>query len=228
MIETGSNTRLRATLWAGVAAPVLVVSTFLVEGALRPGYDPVRHQVSLLSLGDAGSIQIASFLLGGALLILFSLGLRTRVRAGPGAVGAPLAIGGSGLGLVLAGLFSTVPSYGFPPGAPDGLPNALPASAYVHVVGAFLFFFCLVFASLILGRRFRRSGAMRWATFSIATGIVVFAFFGLSGGGPSGALLFPSAAGLFQRIAIITGLGWILAVALLELGGWVPARSDEG
>jgi hypothetical protein len=131
----------------------------------------------------------------------------------------PIAIGASGLGLIVAGLFSTVPSYGFPPGAPVGLPANLPASAYIHVVGAVLFFFGLVIASIALSRRFRRSGAAGWAIYSIVSGVAIFVFFGLSGGGPNGDLLVPSAAGLLQRVAIIAGLSWVLAVALRILRG---------
>ena len=35
----------RAGLWAGVVGPILFIVVFLVEGAIRPGYDPIRHQV---------------------------------------------------------------------------------------------------------------------------------------------------------------------------------------
>ena len=41
-------------MWAGVIGPALFIIVFLVEGAVRSGYDPVRMQVSYLSLGDAG------------------------------------------------------------------------------------------------------------------------------------------------------------------------------
>ena len=38
------------------------VIVFLVEGAVRSGYDPVRLVVSYLSLGDGGWVQVATFL----------------------------------------------------------------------------------------------------------------------------------------------------------------------
>jgi hypothetical protein len=36
---------------------------------LRPDYDPMRHPVSLLSLGDAGWVQVAIFIVTGTLLL---------------------------------------------------------------------------------------------------------------------------------------------------------------
>ena len=49
-------------LIGGVIGPVLFVVVFLMEGATRPGYDPMRMFVSLLSLSDLGWQQIANFL----------------------------------------------------------------------------------------------------------------------------------------------------------------------
>lgn len=36
-----------------LAGPIFVVS-FLIQGVIRPGYDPLRHPVSALSLGPGG------------------------------------------------------------------------------------------------------------------------------------------------------------------------------
>lgn len=40
--------------WAGVMDPSLFVVAFLVEGWLRPGYDPAADYVSARSLGERG------------------------------------------------------------------------------------------------------------------------------------------------------------------------------
>ena len=55
----------RLALLAGVVGPPLFVATFLIEGATRRGYDPIRLQVSYLSLSDQGWMQIANFCLSG-------------------------------------------------------------------------------------------------------------------------------------------------------------------
>jgi hypothetical protein len=74
----------RLALWAGVVGPLLFVATFLIEGATRRGYDPVRLQVSYLSLGDQGWMQIANFCLSGGLAIFFAWGLRQALETGRG------------------------------------------------------------------------------------------------------------------------------------------------
>jgi uncharacterized protein DUF998 len=204
--------------WAGIAGPILFVAVFLVEGALRAGYDPVRMQVSYLSLGDRGPIQVASFLGCGALLGLFSAGLRRQlaVVGGPGCRIGPIAIGAVALGLIVAGIFSTMPAFGYPPGTPDAFPTDIPPNGYLHVAGALLFFGGMIAAPLVLARRFRSGGLGGWSWASIAVAVVVLVAFGASSADPSGRPFVPAAAGLLQRIAIVAGLGWIAAVAALD------------
>jgi hypothetical protein len=218
-----SEVRRAAPDWrirAGIVGPVLFVGVFLVAGALRPGYDPVRMQVSYLSLGDGGAVQVASFLVSGLLIATFAVGLRARLAGagGRGAVGGPVAAGSVALGLVVAGIFSTVPAFGYPPGTPDGFPSQVPATAYLHVLGAVLFFGGMIAAPILLARRYRAGGAMTWAWFSVGSAIVVFAAFAASSADPSGRPFVPSAAGLLQRIAIVAGLAWIAVVAWAESG----------
>jgi hypothetical membrane protein len=205
--------RAPAVLWAGVIAPLLFTVVYMVEGGTRPGYDPLRHQVSLLSLGEGGWIQTASFLVTGALLIAFAIALRADLREGPGARGVPVAIAVSGVGFVVAALFPTQPLFGYPPGTPDGMATDISASSLLHVTGAGLLFFGLVVAALVLANRDRRAGDTVWVVASVVAAVTVFVFFGLSGGGPSGQLLFPGASGLLQRVSLVVGLGWIAAIA---------------
>ena len=108
----------RILLACGVVGPALFVAVFMVEGALRPYYDPMRQPVSLLSLGTDGWFQVAAFLTSGMLLLGFAVGLRRVLEDGRGAIGAPIAVGTIGGGLLLAGAFSADPSFGYPPGAP--------------------------------------------------------------------------------------------------------------
>jgi hypothetical protein len=57
---------------AGVIGPALFVAVFLLEGWLRPGYNPMAEYVSALSLGGRGWVQIVNFLIFGALLFGFT------------------------------------------------------------------------------------------------------------------------------------------------------------
>ncbi len=58
--------------WSGMIGPTLFVAVFLVEGWIRPGYNPLSEYVSALSLGGRGWIQIANFVIFGVLLFGFS------------------------------------------------------------------------------------------------------------------------------------------------------------
>jgi len=206
-------------LWGGVAGPVGFVVVFLVEGVIRDGYDPVRLQVSYLSLGEGGWVQVASFLVAGVLVIGFALGVRRVLRGGRAATGVPIAIGVVGAGLFIAGVFSTMPAFGYPPGTPPGFPKEIATTAYLHLVGAVCFFGGLVAAPLLIVRRMRADGAHGAALASVATAFLIVAFFGASSADASGEPFFPAIAGLLQRVSITAGLGWLATLAL-----WLLAR----
>ena len=218
----------RVLLGCGILGPALFVAIFLVEGALRPDYDALRMQVSLLSLGDRGAIQVASFLLSGTLVLLFAVGLRRWLAPGRAAVSGPVAVGAVGLGLVLAGVFSVQPSFGYPPGAPEGIGTSISTASFVHVLGAFLFLFGMAAAAAVFAWRFREAGRRGWAAWSAAAAVVVVVFFGASSGGPDGMPLVPAYAGLFQRIAIICGLGWLASLAGGILSGMIERAPESG
>ena len=55
----------RALLIGGVIAGPLYMGIGVIEILIRPGFDMSRHELSLMSLGDLGWIQIASFLVTG-------------------------------------------------------------------------------------------------------------------------------------------------------------------
>jgi hypothetical protein len=207
--------------WSGIGGPILFVEVFLVEGAVRPGYDPVRMQVSYLSLGERGPIQVLSFLITAGLIGLFAIGLwrELALSGGPAARGGPIALLAVALGLLVAGIFSTMPAFGYPPGTPDAFPTDIPPNGYLHVGGALLFFGGLIAAPLVFARRFRGIGRDGWSLASVAVALVVLLAFGASSADPSGRPFVPAAAGLLQRIAIVAGLGWIATLALVA-----PAR----
>jgi len=203
----------RTALWAGIAGPVLFIVVFLVEGVIREGYDPVRLQVSYLSLGEGGWVQVLSFLVSGALILVFAGALRGVLEGGPGAVTGTLGVALAGAGLVIAGVFSTMPAFGWPPGTPDGFPSDIPPTGYLHVLGALCFFGGMILAPAALARRFWRERSVGWTVYCLATAVVVFVFQGAASSDPSGHPLYPDAVGLFQRIAIVAGLAWIALLA---------------
>jgi hypothetical membrane protein len=209
-VRTGSD-----LLLAGAAGAVLTVATFTIGGALRPGYDPVRHYVSQLSLGPGGWVQVANFLVTGALMLVLAVGLRRRLAPNAGGLFGPILLATFGLGPVGAGLFPADPGLnGFPPGT--SIPPDSPTFDFrVHIVSAIVVFCSLPAAALVLARRFRRDGRPGWATYSVATGVLVRLLWAgstiliVDGSAPIDAI-----GGLVQRGYLVLGFGWVAAVAL--------------
>ena len=77
-----TKTQLQLTAWAGMIGAFLFVAIFTLEGWLRPGYQPLATYVSALSLGPRGWIQIANFIIFGALLFVFTRGVASQFPGG--------------------------------------------------------------------------------------------------------------------------------------------------
>ena len=117
----------RALLAGGVVAGPLYMGIGVIEILIRPGFDIRRHELSLMSIGDLGWIQIASFLVTGLLVLGCAVGMRRVMRSGRGRTWGPLLIGLYGLGLIAAGIFVADPINGFPPGMPESPVGYWPA-----------------------------------------------------------------------------------------------------
>jgi hypothetical membrane protein len=195
-------------LLCGIVGPVVLVVSFLIQGALRPGYDPLRHPVSSLSLGPTGWVQMVTFWLTGLLVIGFAVGLR---RAGCG-WWTPVLVGVVGVGLFGAGFFAADPFSGYPPGSPVPAPRT--AHGIAHDLASTPVFTALPAAMLVMARRFFRSGRRGWAGYSLISAPVFFACFVLAGLGFNQNPVLVPFGGLFQRLALVIGLGWLAALAI--------------
>ena len=205
-----------AQLWAGAIAPVAFVVVFLVEGAIRPGYDPIRHFVSLLALTDRGGIQVANFVIGGAAIAWFGLGLR-RAWAGTGRGSwVPRLVTIAGVALVWCGVFAGDPALGYPPGTPPGIPTSATWHAALHYTGVLVLLAALPTGMFIAARHGPTTPTRAWAAYSIVSGVLLLA--GWIGSfvvvGPSGIV---ETAGLWQRIAVVAGWQWIAGLAVTQL-----------
>ena len=205
-----------AQLWAGVIAPVAFIVVFLVEGAIRPDYDPVRHFVSLLALTDRGWIQIANFIVGGAAIAWFGLGLRDSWAGTGRGRWVPRLVATGGLALVVCGVFVGDPALGYPPGTPPGIPIDTSWHAAVHYLGVLTLLLSLTAGMFIAARHGPTTPTRAWAAYSIASGVLLFA--GWVGSfvlvGPSGIV---ETAGLWQRIAVVAGWQWLAGLAVTQL-----------
>jgi Protein of unknown function (DUF998) len=158
----------RNLLLCGMVAGPLFVATSLIQAFTRTGFDLARHPISLLGLGSLGWLQIANFVVSGVLYVLGAVGLRAALRSGRGRGWGPLFIGITGVGLIIAGVFTTDPGAGFPPGAPAGAP-AMSWHGALHEVGFLLSFVGAIGACLVFARRYAALGHRGWALAAVAT-----------------------------------------------------------
>ena len=156
----------RILLVGGIVAGPLFIALWAVQALTRDGFRPTFHPLSLLSLGDFGGVQIASFVVTGILLIGAGVGLRRAWRGGVGATSIPVLIALMGVGLIIAGVFVTDAGAGFPAGAPEGAP-VMSWHGAVHEVGFVLTQLAFVVAAIILAVRFGRAGRRGWMIASI-------------------------------------------------------------
>ncbi len=77
----------RSLLGYGVLAGVVFEASVLIQGLTRRGFRLAHHDASLLSNGPLGWIQIATFLVAGAMTIACAAGMR-RALADAGRAGS--------------------------------------------------------------------------------------------------------------------------------------------
>ena len=73
----------------GAAAGPIFILVGLAQMFVREGFDPRRHALSLLSKGSRGWVQIANFMLSGALVFAGANGVRMSRRAQDVGSGTP-------------------------------------------------------------------------------------------------------------------------------------------
>jgi hypothetical protein len=172
-----TSSLVRTTTAGGMVAGPMFVVAVVVQAFTRPGYDLARHPISMLTLGDLGWVRSANFIISGALMLAFAVGLRV------GRTGAwgPTLVGVFGAGLIIAGVFVPDPAWSFPPGSPDGIPTQLSVNAMLHGVGFTLAFLGIGSASLVFARRFLTAGQPALAAYTVVSALVAFALSGWPG-----------------------------------------------
>ncbi|MFJ8581326.1 DUF998 domain-containing protein [Micromonospora sp. NPDC093277] len=197
----------RRLLGCGAIGAPLFVIVFLVEGAVRQDYRPLRDQVSGLAIGQRGWVQIANFIICGVLMLALAVGLRRALRPGTVAVVAPVLAGLYALGLIASGVFVTDPRDGYPPTSPSGQAAAHTWHGDAHNVAGTVVFLALPVLCFVVAAWFtRRSRQWLWAAYSVATGVAMLAL--IQG------LAVEDHGGLYQRLTIVAGWGWLTALAL--------------
>jgi len=174
---THSITKLtRALLICGLIAGPIYIVVGLIQALTRPGFDLMRHDLSLLANGDLGWIQITNLVLSGLLVIAFAFGMRRALHGSRGGTWGPLLVGVYGLGLIGAGFFTADPAFGFPPGTPPDA-HTISWHGLLHFITAGIGFLALIAACMVRARRCAPQGPRGWAIYSVVSGILFFAAF---------------------------------------------------
>jgi hypothetical protein len=174
-----------------VAAPLFAVAV-LAQAALRPGFDLTRHPASVLANGEHGWVQVATFVVTGALTLAGAAGMPSRLVAGLLAV--------QGAGLIVAAIFTMDPVDGFPVGTPAGQPETYSTEAFAHNAAGSVSFLALIVACFVLARRI----GGRWAIGGVVAGIAFAAglVWALSGGAAGSLTLF---------LGVVVAWTWVAA-----------------
>jgi hypothetical protein len=204
--------KTRTLVACGAVGGPLFVVAFLIEGATRAGYNPLRHPVSALALGDFGWTQTVNFIVTGVLMLAFAVGMRRALRPPDGSTWGPLLLMAYAVGLIGAGVFTTDPVSGYPAGAPDELQYTTRGA--LHDLFSLPVFAGLAAACFVFTRWFAKRHQPGWAVYSALTGVVFLGSFLLSSMGFNQAEGLVEVAGLFQRVALVSGWGWVTLLAL--------------
>jgi hypothetical protein len=209
-VNKSTNTFLKLAIWAGIIAPVIFVSVFTIEGWLRPGYDPLAQYVSALSLGPRGWVQIANFLIFGALLLVFSRGVAAAFPHGKASKGGLII-----LTILAFCFFFSGPFVMDPTGTP--LEQSTVHGLIHGILGAVAFLLMPVSMFVYL-RRFNSTPAWRslrgWTLFlgSVSATSLVLLTFGSKF--PQFQTVFAGWLGLIQRALIVPFMLWLFLFAL--------------
>jgi Protein of unknown function (DUF998) len=198
----GIGSRTRVLLGLGVAAGPIFIAAALIQAATRTGFDPAKHPLSLLSVGDLGWIQIADFVLTGLMFVASAVGVRRALHPGRASTWGPILLGAFGVALIVGGVFVADPGLGFPPGTPEGIPDKFSWHGMVHSMAPVAGFSALSLACFVFARRSFGLRERGWAWFSIATGVGIQALGAMS----SATLNF-----IPLWAAMVLGLGWASA-----------------
>lgn len=197
-------------IWAGMLGPLLFVKIFLVEGWLRPGYQPLKMYVSELSLGERGWIQITNFIVFGVLFLLFSRGVAAEFPTGTASRGGPILLTITAICYLLSGPFVMDPAN--TPRDQMTIPGVLHG-----ILGGIVFTLMPIICFVFL-RRFREDP--KWHFFqgwTLILGTLIAAAVILLTAAtklPDTQNIFTNWLGLIQRTAIVPFMIWIFIFAL--------------
>ena len=203
------NQRQLAT-WAGIIGSPLFVTIFLLEGWLRPGYEPLKMYVSELSLGSRGWIQITNFIVFGLLFLVFTRSVADAFQSGKASRGGLTVLTIIAVCYGLSGPFVMDPT-----GTPQ---NQMSFHGTLHGIFGGIVFSLMPISCFVFLRRFREDPKwqfLQWWTLALGTVIVAaVVVLTIATKLPDTQNIFTNWLGLIQRTAIVPFMIWLFAIAL--------------
>jgi hypothetical protein len=198
----------KSLLGYGVVAGPIYVMAVTLQAIARKGFDPARHNASLLANGGLGWIQIANFVLTGAMTIAAGVGVGRALGTGRAAAYSAGLVAGYGVGLVGVGIFRADPALGFPPGTPRGR-GPVSWHAIAHVVSGGVGCGCLIAACFVVATCFSRADKRGWAWYSRLTGMLLAAGFAAVASGSDSPIV-----NVAFSIAVVIAWAWLTAISV--------------
>jgi len=197
----------KAAALTGMFGTALFALSFIINGFLRPNYNPVRNYISELSIESDGWIQIVSFMLLGSALCIFALGLKAVFPTGKASRAGPILFMIIGISYFISGPLVTDPAAMFD--------NQQTWHGVVHGIFGAIVFSLSMAVCFVYWRRFRKDVAWKHlSAFSFTCGIVMFVLIVLMKVGQLQPGLLSDWAGLVQRTCLITSYVWIFVVSV--------------
>ena len=214
---TNMDSKTRLLLICGALAGPFFTILWFITGLNRANYDPMRHPISSLSIGEFGWTQVTNFIITGVLTLALAFGLRSALGSRGGSKWGVIWMTAIGIGFIGAALFVADAMNGYPPGTPLLLMQPTVVGR-LHRLFSALVFFGIPGAAFSLGGLFAKNGERTWATYSRGTAIAFIVMFVLTSIGFAQVEPLVKYAGLLQRITLLIGLTWmtLLPIHLLK------------
>lgn len=193
-------------LTCGVAGGPFFYILAVLQIMTRAGFDIRHNAISQLSLSNLGWIQDINFFVTGIFALACAFGMRRFLKGKKAGTWGPLLILIYAIGLLLGAFFHPDPGFGYPSGAPAGMPTTMTSHAAIHEAGFDIAFIALIIDSFVFVGRFLERKEKRWAWYSGASGVLAL-FFIIIGS------THPSMVGILIAIAGVFGFGWVSVVA---------------
>jgi hypothetical protein len=189
----------------GVVAGPFYLAVGLAQAFLRDGFDFARHPLSVLANGPGGWVQVANFVVTGAMVVAAALGVRRAL--GPRSRAVSVLLATFGVSMLVAAVFRADPMDGFPIGTPTGPPTSISTSGLLHFAAGGLGFVALGTSCLFAARAMAHRNVRSLSRLSLVSGLVILAgFFG-------GMAIPNSSPVLGIWIAVVVGWAWLAVVS---------------